>query len=99
MKRLEQEVFFEDFVAEMRSTLISKSNDYAQTNDVLSNFRKSAEIVNINPQQSCLNHIATKVIRLGNLLDGKDINHESVRDNLMDLANYCILLAMIDSEQ
>jgi hypothetical protein len=44
-----------------------------------------------------LNLIATKVARLGVLLNSNDKpKNESINDSIMDLANYAMLLAMIN---
>jgi len=46
-----------------------------------------------------LNLIATKVARLGVLLNSdKKPNNESIEDSVLDLANYSVLLSMIINE-
>lgn len=87
---------FTDFTDNMAKILISKGNDYA-TQDVLSNFKMAGNIANQkanNPSAiNCLNLIATKVARLGNLLSTEgDIKNESVEDSVLDMANYTFLL-------
>ena len=87
---------FQEFTDSQREVLISKGNDYA-TQDVLSNFKMAGNIANQkanNPSAiNCLNLIATKVARLGNLLSSEgDIKNESVEDSVLDMANYTFLL-------
>jgi hypothetical protein len=50
----------------------------------------------MDAERNCLNLIATKVARLGVLLNtsGPPAN-ESIDDTLIDLANYAVLLRMI----
>jgi hypothetical protein len=42
--------------------------------------------------------IATKVARLGVLLQGSEPNNESIEDSMLDMICYSILLNMIQSE-
>ena len=79
----------------MRKILLSKGDDYANK-DRLSNFKLAGNISGLNAKLNCLSLIATKVARLGVLLNSqKDPNNESVQDSVLDLANYAILLSMI----
>ena len=94
MNKQEQEKHFDELVAKMREVLISKGNDYA-SEDRLSNFKSSANICKSTPEQICLGQIAIKVSRLGILLNSKNVNNEPIKDSVMDLANYAILLDMI----
>lgn len=95
----QQEEQFNEFVLKMRITLFSKGNDYANE-DRLSNFKLAGNITGIGPKLNALNLIATKVARLGSLLNGnKTPNNESINDSLLDLANYVVLLNMIINEE
>lgn len=98
MNKQEQLKHFEAIIAKMREVLISKGDDYAN-DDRLSNFKTVAQITGTTPARSCLNLIATKVARLGNLLNSKEPpRNESIRDSVLDLANYAILLDALLSE-
>lgn len=83
----------------MRSVLLKKGNDYANA-DRLSNFKLAGNICGISPEMNCLSLIATKVARLGVLLSNEDRqpNNESIKDSVLDLANYAVLLDMIISD-
>ncbi len=87
----EQLQHFENFTTKQREIMFKKGNDYANT-DRLSNFKLAGQITQITPAQQCLSLIATKVARLGVLLSGKTPNNESIRDSVLDLANYSVLL-------
>lgn len=93
----EQQAHFDEFINRQERILISKGNDYAGE-DRLSNFKRAGAICGLTPAQNCLSLIATKVARLGVLLSCKDPANESVRDSIIDLANYAVLLDMIVSE-
>ena len=98
MTKQEQEDFFDEYINKMRDVLLNKGDDYANV-DRLSNFKMAGQIAGGNAQLNCLNLIATKVARLGVLINSKDKpKNESINDSIMDLANYALLLAMINDE-
>ena len=97
MNREKQVEKFNEFTDKMRSVILSKSEDYATENDVLSNFKLAGAICGLTPELNCLSLIATKVARLGVLLQGKVPNNESIQDSVLDLANYAVLLDMASS--
>lgn len=99
MTRETQELHFNNFIDTQKGVLFKKSKDYATDIDVLSNFKLAGSICGLTPEQNCLSLIATKVARLGVLLQGKVPNNESIQDSVLDLANYAVLLDMIISEK
>ena len=95
MTQEEQKAFFNNFVNTMREVMIFKGMDYSNQ-DKLSNFKLAGDICGIGAELNCLSLIATKVARLGVLLNAKNApNNESIQDSILDLANYTLLLAMI----
>lgn len=94
MTHEEQLKHMDSFFDRMKEIMNSKGDDYANE-DRLSNFKLAGEISQISPEQQCLSLIATKVARLGVLLKNKNPQHESIRDSVLDLANYALLLDMI----
>lgn len=95
MTQEEQIKHFEVITTQMKETLFKKGNDYSNK-DRLSNFKLAGAICGLKAEQNCLSLIATKVARLGVLLNSdKEPNNESVQDSVLDLANYSILLSMI----
>ena len=95
MNQQEQIKHFEAFTTQMKEILFKKGNDYANT-DRLSNFKLAGSICQLKAEQNCLSLIATKVARLGVLLNSeKTPDNESVQDSVLDLANYSVLLSMI----
>ena len=95
MNQQEQVKHFEVITTQMKEILFKKGNDYANE-DRLSNFKLDGGICGLKAEQNCLSLIATKVARLGVLLNtDKEPNNESIQDSVLDLANYSILLSMI----
>lgn len=99
MTKTEQGFHLELFYSKMYGTIMSKGDDYANS-DRLSNFKTAGAIAGLNAELNCLSLISTKVARLGVLLNSKSQpNNESIRDSALDLANYAVLLDMILSEK
>lgn len=85
-----------DIVSIMRKVLINKGHDYNATDDRLGNFKEVASIIDVHPVQVCLMLIALKVTRLESLLGtGRTPVNESIKDNAIDLVNYCFLLCAL----
>jgi hypothetical protein len=100
MSGKEQQEFFDTFTTKMKATILSKGDDYAGQEDRLNNFKVAGNAAGGSAEINCLNLIATKVARLGQLLNSKQIpKHEAVDDSILDLANYAFLLACIKHEQ
>lgn len=86
---------FAEITEQMASIMLHKGNDYAN-DDRLSNFKVAGASCGITAELNCLSLMATKVARLGVLLNNdKTPNNESIQDSLLDLANYTILLTML----
>ncbi|MEP7198032.1 MAG: hypothetical protein ABI851_16050 [Saprospiraceae bacterium] len=100
MTQEQQQKHFNELTSKMKEVLFKKGNDYANQ-DRLSNFKLAGTICGMTPELNCLNLIATKVARLGVLLQdiGIQPNNESITDSILDLANYAVLLDMIVSEK
>ena len=98
MTKKEQIAHFGYMTGEMKKTLFSKGDDYANE-DRLSNFKLAGSIAGGDARTNCLNLIATKVARLGVLINSdQEPNNESIEDSVLDLANYSVLLSMIINE-
>jgi len=99
MTKEQQQKHFDKVTEKMRNILLSKGNDYANS-DRLSNFKLAGNITGLNAELNCLSLIATKVARLGVLLNSEDKpNNESIEDSILDLANYSLLLSMLLAEK
>jgi len=98
MNKDQQIQHFRNMVDKMEQILIAKWDDYAGA-DRLANFKTVGAICKISPELDCLAMVATKVARLGTLLNSPETpKNESIQDSIMDLANYAILLSMVVAE-
>lgn len=77
---------YEDIINELYDTYKKKNSDYGNSfNETIEEFGFVPAIARIND----------KVKRIKNIVKGKDMNYqESLRDNLMDIANYSIMTIM-----
>lgn len=85
----------------MKQVMIGKGDDYAVQKDRLSNFKNVGVICGSGDdgRAACLHLIATKVARLNSLIgEGKKPSNESIDDSILDLANYSILLGMLQKD-
>ena len=90
---------FESFCEEEERILFAKAADYANA-DVLSNFKKVAAIMDITPEQYCTQMMATKIVRLANLITSNKLpKNESITDSIHDLRNYTFLLGCLIKEK
>lgn len=97
MTKQEQQEKLNELFIKISTIILSKGDDYANE-DRLSNFKLAGAICGISTEINCLSLIATKVARLGVLLNTDDKpNNESVEDSILDLINYSILLHMINT--
>ena len=74
---------FEMVIAEMLDTYKKKNADYGNSfADTIHEFGYIPAVARIND----------KLKRVKNMVKGNEMNvNESMRDNLMDIANYCVL--------
>jgi len=76
---------------DMQELVASKAADYADSDDVYSNFTGAAQSSNVTVEQTFQVLIGVKIERLRQLTSGKEPNHEGIEDTLLDLANYAAL--------
>ena len=81
------ETTFGKITAEMLETYKKKNADYGNS------FSETIQEFGFIPAVARIND---KLKRVKNMVKGKDMNikDESMRDNLMDIANYCVLTIM-----
>ncbi len=78
-------------LADMAALVASKASDYADNENVYSNFEGAARIAGVSVDVVFNVMIGIKMERLRQLMSGKVPNHESLDDTLMDAANYLAL--------
>ena len=88
---------FDDCVAKMRGTLQDKNADYADQAavDSFSNFTHVEHFRVASAYQGFFTRMTDKFSRLATFINRGvlQVKDESVEDTLLDLANYCILMA------
>lgn len=97
MNHSQRNVLLGEVHDKMQSVLSIKGADYANE-DVLSNFKLAGSICGITAEQQCLSLIATKVARLGVLLESNNPKNEPIEDSILDLINYSFLLYCLHKE-
>ena len=99
MNHSEQKQHVERFFDKIRDTMLNKGDDYAN-HDRLSNFKLAGNITGVGAKVNCLNMIATKIARLGVLFkNNAEPRYEAVRDSVLDMAVYAILLDQIIEDE
>ena len=99
MDKKKQVEHFNKMVMRIADTMLTKGDDYANK-DRLSNFKLAGSITGVGTKLNCLNMIATKVARLGVLFNSSSVpKHEAVRDSVLDLVCYAMLLDMIIDDE
>lgn len=96
MNRQDYFDFHADFCRRMQEITQKKNRDYAgDGDDPFANFRVVEKIGVCSVEQGFLTRMSDKFIRMVNLSDGRDpaVVDESLEDTILDLANYCALLA------
>jgi len=78
-------------LADMAALVESKAADYADNENVYSNFEGAARISGVTVDVVFNVMVGIKMERLRQLMSGKTPNHESLEDTLMDAANYLAL--------
>ena len=79
--------------AEAHALVKAKAHDYAEDDNVFSNFEFAAQVAGVKTEQVFAVLLGVKVARLGQLIgNNKKPNFESIDDTLLDTMNYAGLL-------
>lgn len=84
---------FEKLLIPMVETNRAKRADYASEDDMYLNFRRNAEMMDLegfDALEDCLSMVSRKFGRIVNLR-GRDATNETVVDSFLDLAVYAVL--------
>ena len=94
----QSEVFY-TLLDEMKQVHNAKRHDYADKADVFKNFRLS-EMGGIPAWKGCAVRIGDKFSRLMSFLKQEElkVKDESIKDTLIDLANYALICAILYDE-
>ncbi len=83
---------------EMKAVHQKKGADYGSDKDIFENIRRS-ERIGIPASKGCWMRASDKVGRLDKFFSGKALLNESAYDSLVDLANYCLIAAVLLEEE
>jgi hypothetical protein len=89
---------FLGYLEELKELHKSKGGDYASEADPLLNYVTSAEDNGLPPWRAAQLRLSEKYRRLMNLsIDGRQPNHESLDDTLMDIAALALIVRSLRS--
>lgn len=83
--------YFQDTIDTMAAVHDSKNEDYADDGNPFSNFEGAAKTAGVSVDVVFQVMIGIKMERLRQLTSGKEANHESLMDTVLDLANYAAI--------
>ena len=92
MKSEEFNQLFEDAVAQERVTLGVKREEYAGNSDRLENFHTGSEITGLTPMQTLWGYLAKHLASVRDIVNGKVVSREVLREKIGDSRNYLVLL-------
>ena len=94
----QSELFYE-LLNKMRQVHDAKRHDYADVEDVFKNFRTS-ELAGIPAWKGVAIRIGDKFSRLMSFVKQNElkVKDESIRDTLIDMANYALICAILYDE-
>ena len=91
---------FYELLEKMQATHDAKRHDYANTDDVFANFR-TCELAGIPAWKGCCIRIGDKFSRIMGFAKKEklEVKDESIKDTLIDLANYSIIALILYEEE
>jgi hypothetical protein len=95
MNRKEYLDFHENFCRAMVNITAAKNADYGADNDPFRNFRMIEHLGAASVEQGFITRMSDKFSRLSTFVQRGELSvkSETVEDTLIDLANYCALMA------
>lgn len=92
MKDKQREQVYKEIYKFCRSTHVSKGNDYSGTEDVLSNFKRSAKKYGTTPEQVLGILMDKHNMAIERYIQGITLKGEPVEEKILDNINYLGLL-------
>lgn len=85
--------------AEEAALLLRKAADYASGEDRLMNFRQGARFTGLSPRQTLWGYLAKHLASVKDIVDGKSVSPEILREKIGDSRNYLVLLEALVLEE
>ena len=101
MNRRELFELHRDLSEDALEVMKNKNEDYSSNNDPFANF-KGSQSLNIDPVKGALIRCSDKLSRISSFIDNGTlkVKDESVKDTIIDLINYSVLIyGMIQEEE
>jgi len=92
MTNEEFEKLFEDVVFQERTTLLTKSAEYASDADRFHNFHVGASISGQSPARTLWGFLVKHLVSVRDIVDGREADRAMLREKIGDCRNYLILL-------
>jgi len=93
MNKERQIELFNQAVDTCEYIMLNKTHDYANNDNIFKAFDQIALMTETSRDKVLLQFISTKLTRLVNLLNSdKEPKNETIKDNLLDMINYCLFL-------
>ena len=91
---------FYELLEDMKATHIAKRHDYASVKDVFANFR-TCEMAGISAWKGVCVRIGDKFSRIMGFArkEKLEVKDESIKDTLVDLANYALIAYILYEEE
>lgn len=91
---------FYELLEDMKATHIAKRHDYASVEDIFANFR-TCEMAGISAWKGVCVRIGDKFSRIMGFArkEKLEVKDESIKDTLVDLANYALIAYILYEEE
>lgn len=83
---------YETVVQQERETLSAKRTEYANGEDRFANFCEGAVFTGLSPEQTLWSYMAKHLVSVREIVNGKNVTNEMLREKIGDVRNYLILL-------
>lgn len=82
-----------DYVVEQeKSTLCKKRTEYADGESRFSNFEEGSHLTGLTPEQTLWCYMAKHLVSVRDVVNGKKVSKELLREKIGDVRNYLVLL-------
>ena len=93
------EELFDEIVKQERETLCKKKREYADGESRFINFYDGAHFTGLTPEQTLWCYMAKHLASIREIVNGKTVTREVLREKIGDARNYLILLEGMISDK
>ena len=99
MKNADFQAIIEYCFEEEKKLIGVKAEDYARDGDRLANFKSGSAFTGLTPRQTLWGYLAKHLSSVKEIVDGKTVSHDVLREKIGDARNYLILLEALVLEE